>query len=691
MTRSRRRKLDRLQTTSHSRRLVTGLQLAPVLLAGAPLAHAQSQDSALLEEVVVTAQKQQENLQAVPMSIQAFGTTKLEELRIQNMEQYVRFMPSVSIQSLGPGFTRVFMRGVASGDNGNHSGPMPSVGMYLDEQPVTTIQGPLDIHLYDIERVEMLAGPQGTLYGASSQAGTIRTITNKPDASAFSGSYDVQGNFVENGDQGYLVQGFVNIPLTDSAAIRLVGWYDHTPGYIDNVEGSMTFPTSGITMTNSNRVEKNYNDVDTYGGRAALKIDLNETWSITPMVMGQVQDANGIFAYDPGVGELEVSHFFPEKSEDTWVQAALTVEGKIGNFDFVYAGAYLDRNVDVRSDYSDYAYWYDVLSGYGSYVVDNDGQLINPAQYIKGQDGYKMWSNELRLSSPRDQRFRFVAGLFAQTAEHQIEQRYLINGLADSVSVTGWPDTLWLTQQTRTDNSYAAFGEMYYDITDNLTGTLGLRLFSTNNTLKGFFGFDYPDFSGTGEPQCFNDRNYNGAPCMNLNKDTDENGNTPKVNLAYKFDEDRMVYATYSEGFRPGGVNRRGTFPPYEADYLTNYEAGWKTMWAGGSVRFNGAFFIEEWDEFQYSFLGENGLTNVRNAGRAKISGVEATVDWAATDQLRLSTGATWLDPKLTEDFCQAVDEDPCLDGELRQGRHPPAGHADVQGQRDREVQLPPW
>ena len=203
------------------------------------------------------------------------------------------------------------MRGVASGDNGNHSGPMPSVGMYLDEQPVTTIQGPLDIHLYDIERVEMLAGPQGTLYGASSQAGTIRTITNKPDATAFSGSYDVQGTFVESGDEGYPVQGHVNIPLTDSAAIRLVGWYDHTPGYIDNVEGSMTFPTSGITMTNSNRVEKNYNDVDTYGGRAALKIDLNESWSITPMVMGQVQKANGIFAYDPGVGDLEVIAFLP--------------------------------------------------------------------------------------------------------------------------------------------------------------------------------------------------------------------------------------------------------------------------------------------------------------------------------------------------------------------------------------------
>ena len=200
---------------------------------------------------------------------------------------------------------------------------------------------------------------------------------------------------------------------------------------------------------------------------------------------------------------------------------------------------------------------------------------------------------------------------------------------------------------------------MYYDITEKLTATAGIRLFQTNNDLKGFFGFSGNYSSKTGEAACFNQNNYNGAPCVNLNKKTDESGNTPKFNLAYKFDEDRMVYATYSEGFRPGGVNRRGDFPPYDADYLTNYEAGWKTTWAGGAVRFNGAVFLEEWDDFQYSYLGQNGLTNVRNAGQAQIAGVETYVDWAATDQWRLSAGATWLDPKLTEDFCQAIDERP--------------------------------
>ncbi len=660
MTRSRRRKLQRALAAKPSRGLVSALPLAPMLLAGVPAAYGQASDSAILEEVVVTAQKQQENLQAVPMSIQAFSTAKLTELRITNFVDYAKFMPSVSFQTLGPGFTRVFMRGVASGDNGNHSGPMPSVGMYLDEQPITTIQGSLDIHLYDIERVEMLAGPQGTLYGASSQAGTIRTITNKPDATKFSASYDLQGTYVEDGDQGYTAEGYVNIPLTDTSAIRLVGWYEHTPGYIDNVAGSMYFPSADITVTNANRVKKNYNDVDTYGGRAALRIDLNDTWAITPAVMGQVQKSNGIFAYDQNVGDLEVSHFFPEWSDDQWVQAALTIEGKIGNFDVVYSGAYLDRTVDSRSDYSDYSYWYDVLYGYGASIYNNDGALINPQQFIVARDGYKMWSNEIRVSSPRDQRFRFVAGLFSQQAEHRITQDYRINDLWDETAVPGNPDTLWLTDQTRTDESYALFGEMYFDFTEKLTGTLGIRLFQTDNTLKGFFGFSANYSSKTGEAACFNDRDYYKAPCINLNKDTDESGNTPKASLAYRFDEDRMVYLTYSEGFRPGGVNRRGTFPPYKADYLTNYEAGWKTTWAGGSVRFNGAIFVQEWDDFQYSYLGENGLTNVRNAGKAEIDGIEAYVDWAAMPGLLLTAGATWLDPQLAENFCQALDEDPC-------------------------------
>ena len=172
--------------------------LAAALTMATPHAMAAEDSSPVLEQIVVTAQKRQENLQDVPLSITALGTQKLEELHVTDFDDYAKFLPSLSYTSFGPGFSRVFFRGVSSGDNGNHSGSLPSVGIYLDEQPITTIQGALDVHIYDIARVEALAGPQGTLYGASSQAGTVRIITNKPELEKFSAGYDLEGNLVDS-------------------------------------------------------------------------------------------------------------------------------------------------------------------------------------------------------------------------------------------------------------------------------------------------------------------------------------------------------------------------------------------------------------------------------------------------------------------------------------------------------------
>jgi iron complex outermembrane receptor protein len=170
------------------------------------------------------------------------GEAKLEQLQISNFVDYVKYLPSVSFTTSGPGFGQVYMRGVASGGDGNHSGSLPSVGVYLDEQPITTIQGALDIHVYDIARVEALAGPQGTLYGASSQAGTLRIITNKPSTAGYSAGVDFELNQVDHGDDtGHVEEGFVNIPLSDTVAVRLVGWNEETAGYIDNVKGTRTY------------------------------------------------------------------------------------------------------------------------------------------------------------------------------------------------------------------------------------------------------------------------------------------------------------------------------------------------------------------------------------------------------------------------------------------------------------------
>ncbi len=626
---------------------------------------AMTNDTGQVDDIVVTAQKRSESLQSVPISIQALGTKKLDELQVNNFNDYVKYLPSVSFQSAGPGFAQVFFRGVSSGENGNHSGPLPTVGIYLDEQPITTIQGALDIHVYDIARVEALAGPQGTLYGASSEAGTIRIITNKPDPTKFSASYDLEGTKVDGGGFGGTAEGYVNVPLNDHIAARVVGWYEHDGGYIDNVFGTRTYPTSGVTIDNAARAKKNYNDVDTYGARAQLGIELDDNWTVTPSLMGQIQKANGTFAEDPLVGDLKVTHFFPERSKDKWYQAGLTITGKIGNFDLTYAGAYLQRHVDTRSDYTDYSFFYDQCCGYGSYIQDNAGNFIDPSQQFHGIDRYTKLSQEFRIASPSDKRFRVIAGAFYQRQTHNIEQNYIIDNLADKDQVTGTIDDYWLTKQKRVDRDYALFGQAEFDLTDKLTIVGGGRVYKYDNTLIGFFGYGPTGGNGlsgsTGQLGCFGPATVKGGPCTNLGvlnadgsispKRIKDTGFIHKLGATYKFDGEHLLYATWSRGFRPGGINRRSTLAPYSADFLTNYEIGTKNTFFDRRLTLNATVFHEVWRNVQLSALGQNGLTVIGNVGTAHITGVEGDVRYQASGGFSLAASGTYVDSKLSKPY----------------------------------------
>jgi iron complex outermembrane receptor protein len=660
-------------------RTLTATLLGSTMLAGASAAWAADEPNTV-REVIVTANKREESIQKVPMSIQALDSRKLEQLNVTEFGDYAKLLPSLSFQTIAPSVTSIYMRGVASGENGNHSGPLPSVGVYLDEQPITTIAGTLDIHIYDIARVEALAGPQGTLYGASSEAGTVRIITNKPSTAGFAAGYDLQTNTVAHGGVGYVAEGFVNIPLSDKAAIRLVGWDEHDAGFIDNVAGTRTFATSGATVNNAAFVKKDFNTVNTYGGRAALKIDLDENWTILPQIMGQDQKSNGVFGFDPKVGDLQVQHFGPDSSHDRWYQAALTVTGKISKYDVTYSGGYFNRAVDSVSDYMDYSYAYDQVGGYGAYWVDNSGTpLANPRQFIIGKDRFWKDNHELRISSPATDRFRFVAGLFMQNQRHWIIQDYQIAGFGSNFSVPRWPQTIWLTDQMRVDKDKAAFGEASYDITDKLTITGGIRFYEYRNTLKGFYGFsqgtDDPPPAGLGYSHtgfgpggvnCLSTAIYRDGPgCINIDKVSSGHGNTHKLNLTYKFDGDKLIYATWSNGYRPGGVNRNGNLPPYQADFLTNYEFGWKTSWANHHIRWNGAIYQEDWKNFQFSFLGLNSLTVVANAGQARIRGIESDLNWVVTDNFTLTAAGAFTDAQLTLPYCGVVGVTSCPGAEL--------------------------
>jgi len=638
-----------------------------------PPADAPRQRAAEGEEIVVTATKRAENLQDVPIAITAITTKTLDDLQVNQFEDYARLVPSLSYKSGGgggsadgPGTNNVYFRGVASGENANHSASLPSVGTYLDEQPITTIQGALDVHIFDIARVEALAGPQGTLYGASSQAGTIRIITNKPDTSGTYGEINLEANKVAHGDWGYSGEGFVNLPISSNVAARVVGWYRRDGGWIDNIRGEREMtefapfgdPTGNtLLLDNEEFAEDDYNDVNTYGARAALKIDLDENWTITPQIIGQVQKADGSFAEERGLGDYETMQFNKEQLKDKWFQAALTVEGKLGNFDMTYAGSFMKRQIDSELDYSDYAYFYNELTGYGAYWYDNDYNPVVPNQLVIGDDSFKKQSHELRFASPSENRLRLIAGLFYQRQEHNIEQNYIIPGLADNLQVPG-TGNIWLTKQIRVDRDYAIFGELSFDITPQLTATAGGRYYKFKNSLVGFFGFGEGYSSGTGVAACFGPPEVDGSPCTNLDKTVKDSGFVHRLNLTYKPNEDLLFYGTWSRGFRPGGVNRRGTFPPYKADYLTNYEVGSKISFGRGA-HFNVAAYLQKWDDMQVSVLGENGLTVVRNVGNARIWGAEADLLLRPAQGLTWGTGVAYNHGTLQEPFCfdeEAVD-----------------------------------
>ena len=372
-------------------------------------AQAQDDNTTQLEEVIVTAQKREQNLQDVALSIQVLGNQQLEELNVRSFDDFINFLPTVSYTAQGgpggPGFGQIYMRGIASGGDGNHSASMPSVGYYLDEQPVTTINQVLDIHMYDIARVETLAGPQGTLYGQGSQSGTIRIITNKPELGVSTGAYDLEVNTVKSGDVGYDLNGFWNFPIGESAAIRLVAWHKEVGGYIDQVPTTMHFPgPQAHTVDNSDFAREDANEVTTTGARALLKIDLNDNWSITPGIMAQNSDHEGYFHHNPEFfGDLETGHLWPATGDDDWYQASLTLNGSIGDVDMVYAGAYLDRQQDYQYDYSDYTeYWayyltnpdYYAAPGYCVYYNDA-GDCAIGTQYVDAQNAFTRQSHEL--------------------------------------------------------------------------------------------------------------------------------------------------------------------------------------------------------------------------------------------------------------------------------------------------------
>jgi len=668
------------------------LSLAISALIAAPAATAMAQDqndessNIMLEEVTVTARKRTEDLQAIPQSIQAISAQTIEQAGLRGMDDYVRFIPSLNIVQSNPGTAMVVFRGIADAQSTFIA--EPSAAVYLDEQSLV-LNGQPNPRMIDIERIEALSGPQGTLYGASAQSGVLRIVTNKPDPTAFDAYVDVDLSTTKSGDMSYDASGMVNIPLSESWALRLVGFSAKDGGFIDIVEG--TTPRFGL-KTNEDAVQKDFNDVKYTGGRIAARWFINDDWTMTAGIIYQKTDSSGRNEHDPVyAGELNLVRFNPDFETDRqdWTQYALTFEGDLGFADFVSATSYFTRDWNYTQDTSTgYAAYFGTFC-YNPYFIAYSRYCFQPASlydttyyggayyndpvgYLRNAQKNKKFSQEFRLFHQGDT-IDWVAGFFYEDSKEDWTFDTFVDDYEDSLAwqhflagnfvddgypiPTQSPDGAWWRSVDSTEwKQWAVFGEVVWHITDRLDLTGGARWFKRKMDKEYFV--EQPRYNPTDEGVS--------RPTSN------EKDWVPKVSLAYNITDQNMVYGLYSEGYRPGGTNRgRGMpfFPSqYDSDKLKNWEIGTKNTFANGRLRFNATYFNMKWEDYQLEVVDPSnrlcGSSNappepncgqpwqkvVANVGNAKSQGVEMQLDWAATQNLSVGANATYLDAKLTDD-----------------------------------------
>lgn len=531
-----------------------------------PATSAPADEDPGLGEIIVTATRSSQSIQKVPISMQALSTATLEQRQVKGLSDFAALLPSVSFEGIGPGRNTAFFRGIVPA-----GGAYASVGYYLDDIPITGTEVP-DIHTYDLERVEALAGPQGTLYGAGSLAGTIRIITNKPKLDTFEAGYDLEGNKYGKGDFGGQAESYINVPLGETLAVRAMGYYRREGGYIDNTDNNGTFnngepsvytlgdnnPATSYTLSNSAIAKNDYNTIREYGGRLSLLWEPFDDWQVTPQITAQKQVAKGYFGYDPRVGDLEVHDYDLTRNDDRWFQAALSIHGHIGDWDIVSATGYFKRRVRTLNDYTYYTVTYDGFgAGYESYLQFFDNctgtgaaqqcSLINPTQYYHADWHRNKFTQELRLTTPKDWPFDVTIGGFYQRQKNESNTYYAIRGLdqitgytqtgggdvaggligvpamfaidynqdgiddtaddsvpyftSDVINPNGNPlgtmalgtqavkqDGFYINEQNQLYHDEAIFAEGHYDITPTLKLTGGIRYFWTDYAVKGFAG-----------------------------------------------------------------------------------------------------------------------------------------------------------------------------------------------------------
>ncbi|MBB4631447.1 TonB-dependent receptor [Sphingosinicella soli] len=627
------------------RRSMLALGVSSVAL-GAPALAQEAATAPLVDagEIVVTARKTNERLQDVPISVSALSGDQLRENGAVDVKDVLRNVPGLSFSNVERGLGNYNIRGVST------VASSPTVGIYLDDISLVTVatgfSGAFDPIFFDMERLEVLKGPQGTLYGGSAMGGAIKYVSARPDTALLSGSAAAGFAATAHGAPSYNVEGILNLPLvTDTLAMRTGFLYRREGGYIDNAPGTVRNSNYSSTPSPdytplvqdalSSRTVSNHNKADSFVGRLSFQWEPDATWSIRPALFYQRYEQKNPSQFFLGDREELTSSFrLPQSTVDKAGIYSLDVGKSLGNVDFASLTAYFDRTLNWERDYSFFI-----------------GGLVPPLYSFTSPNLSRsrttQFSQELRLSSggPGD-RFKWVAGLYYS---HQDDNLYQIASTPGATPIIG-TEVGYVGDTTTKAKQYAAFGEATFSITDRLDVTAGVRLFQIKQVV---------DILGDGP--------FNGGLTLVEGRKSNEKGVNPKVGISYKATPENMIFASAAKGFRPGGPNRFQVNPvlcaadldrlgltaapdSFDSDNLWSYELGTKNQFADGRVTLNGALFFTDWKKIQQQLnLINCGFSFTGNAGSAEVKGAEIEGRVNVAGGFQIGGNATYTSAKITD------------------------------------------
>jgi iron complex outermembrane recepter protein len=565
-----------------------------------------------LQQVTVTANRREENLQNVPIAIQVLTGRTLAKLNITTFDDFVSYLPAVTAHGVGPGQNNIYIRGLGTAAPGIQgagiASAFPNVAVYLDDQSAQVPSRNLDIYAADLERIEILEGPQGTLFGAGAEAGVVRYITNKPKLDATEAIVNTGYATTAHGDQSTNLDVTINLPIVaDALAVRGVIYNEKRGGYINNIPATFAraatdlgihyanaagqVPVNSVMINNSNVVADGINPVTYTGMRVEALYQLNVDWSVLLAQSYQNMEADGVFVEMPQnslgapLPDLSVQLYNPSYNKDKFENTALTIDGHVGALNILYAGAYLVRNVEEVQDYTNYAR----APVVDYYQCANPGptpataQCFTPSSTWHERERNTHQSHELRVSTSEDRRIRAIGGLFYE--DYQIQDQvdffyltalpyfhpigpptgyYTLKGNYVPTPVTSINANIrplgdgFFNDITRGYKQHAAFTSVDFDlIPKQLTLTTGTRYSRTDNwevgSDVGSFGCQLIN-NPTAPNPCVDHSNFTNVNAEKL--DRTFSGFRSRANLSWKISGDALLYYTWSQGFRAGGFNR---------------------------------------------------------------------------------------------------------------------------------------